>query len=137
EKGTQRESILHGISRGLPALIRAQKLQKKAAKVGFDWPDVAPVLDKIREEANEIVAEIATGDAKAIAEEVGDLLFSVVNLARKLGVDAESALVAANAKFERRFGKVEEALAAQGRQPGECSLPELDAVWDQVKSGAI
>jgi uncharacterized protein YabN with tetrapyrrole methylase and pyrophosphatase domain len=94
------------------------------------------VLDKIREEADEIVAEIAKGDAKAVAEEVGDLLFSVVNLARKLGVDAESALVAANAKFEQRFGKLEERLAGQGRQPAECSLAELDAVWDKVKSAA-
>jgi MazG family protein len=136
EKGTQRESILHGISHGLPALIRAQKLQKKAAKVGFDWPDAAPVLDKIREEADEIVAEIAKGDSKAVAEEVGDLLFSVVNLARKLGVDAESALVAANTKFETRFGKVEDTLAAQGKQPGECSLAQLDAIWDQVKASA-
>lgn len=136
EKGTQRESILHGISHGLPALIRAQKLQKKAAKVGFDWPDAAPVLDKIREEADEIAAEIAQGDAKAIAEEVGDLLFSVVNLARKLGVDAESALVSANAKFEQRFGKVEDKLATQGRQPGECTLAELDAIWDEVKAEA-
>ena len=136
EKGTQRESILHGISHGLPALIRAQKLQKKAAKVGFDWPDAAPVLEKIREEADEIAVEMAKGDAKAIAEEVGDLLFSVVNLARKLGVDSESALVAANAKFEQRFGKLEVKLAAQGRQPGECTLAELDAVWDEVKREA-
>jgi MazG family protein len=136
EKGTQRESLLHGISHGLPALIRAQKLQKKAAKVGFDWPDAAPVLDKIREEADEIVAEIANGDFRAVAEEVGDLLFSVVNLARKLGVDAESALVAANTKFETRFGKLEETLAVQGKQPREASLPELDADWDQVKANA-
>jgi MazG family protein len=133
EKGTQRESILHGISHGLPALIRAQKLQKKAAKVNFDWPDAAPVLEKIREEADEIAVEIQKGDADAMREEVGDLLFSVVNLARKLGVDAESALVAANAKFENRFKKLEERLAGQGRQPGECSLAELDAVWDEVK----
>lgn len=137
EKGTQKESLLHGISHGLPALIRAQKLQKKAAKVGFDWPDAAPVLDKIREEADEIVAEIEKGDAKAIAEEVGDLLFSVVNLARKLGVDAESALVAANAKFEQRFGKLEEKLAGQGKQPADCSLAEMDAVWDEVKREAL
>jgi ATP diphosphatase len=77
--------------------------------------------------------EIAKCDAKAINDEVGDLLFSVVNLARKLGVDAESALVAANAKFEQRFGQLEETLAGQGRQPGECSLAELDAVWNEVK----
>jgi MazG family protein len=134
EKGTQRESMLHGVSHGLPALIRAQKLQKKAAKVGFDWPEAAPVLEKIREEADEIAAEMQRGNAGATAEEVGDLLFSVVNLARKLGVDAESALVSANAKFERRFGRVEQELAAQGKQPTDCSLAELDAAWDQVKA---
>ena len=136
EKGTQKESILHGISHGLPALIRAQKLQKKAAKVGFDWPDAAPVLDKIREEADEIAAEMASGNVPATAEEVGDLLFTVVNLARKLGVDAESALVAANAKFEQRFGKVEQKVAAQNRALTDCTLAELDAVWDEVKREA-
>ncbi|MFZ4764671.1 MAG: nucleoside triphosphate pyrophosphohydrolase [Roseimicrobium sp.] len=137
EKGTQRESILHGISHGLPALIRAQKLQKKAAKVGFDWPEAAPVLDKIREEADEIAVEIAKGDAKATAEEVGDLLFTAVNLARKLGVDAESALVAANAKFEQRFRKLEERLDAEGKSPGDCTLEELDTVWEKVKAHEV
>ncbi len=134
EKGTQRESVLHGVSHGLPALIRAQKLQKKAAKVGFDWPDAEPVLAKIREEADEIAAEMAKGDAQATAEEVGDLLFSVVNLARKLNVDAESALVAANAKFEQRFRELEVRLAKKGKSPVACSLEEMDAVWDQVKA---
>lgn len=134
EKGTQKESILHGISHGLPALMRAQKLQKKAAKVGFDWPDAAPVLDKVKEEAGEIEEALAKGDSMAVAEEVGDLLFTVVNLARKLGVDAESALTAANAKFERRFGALEAELGAQGRELAKSSLQELDAVWDQVKA---
>jgi len=133
EKGSEKESILHGISHGLPALIRAQKLQKKAAKVGFDWPDVNPVLDKVREEAAEIVEAMQSGNATAISEEVGDLLFTVVNLARKLGVDAESALVAANVKFEKRFGQVETHIAAQGRRIEDCTLAEMDAVWDEIK----
>ena len=133
EKGNKPQSLLHGISKGLPSLMRAQKLQKKAAKVGFDLPDAAPVLEKIREEADEITEAMASGDAAAIAEEVGDLLFSVVNLARKLGVDAEGALAAANSKFESRFGKVEGKIAAQGRRMEECSLQELDAAWDDVK----
>jgi MazG family protein len=105
EKGDQPQPFLHGISKGLPALMRAQKLQKKAAKVGFDWPDIAPVLDKIREETTEILDAVASGEKDAIREEVGDLLFTVVNLARKLGVDAEIALSEANSKFEDRFGK--------------------------------
>jgi MazG family protein len=133
EKGTQRESILHGISHGLPALMRAQKLQKKAAKVGFDWPDAAPVLEKIREEAAEITHAMDARNAAAVTEEVGDLLFTVVNLARKLGVDSESALAAASAKFERRFGQVEQALETQGKKPQDCTLTELDELWDAVK----
>jgi MazG family protein len=134
EKGTEHQPYLHGISHGLPALIRAQKLQKKAAKVGFDWPEVAPVLAKIHEEADEVAQAIEEKDKTAITEEVGDLLFSVVNLARKLGVDAESALAAGNAKFERRFNQVEEVLTAEGKKLGECSLEEMDAAWDKIKS---
>lgn len=133
EKGTENQPYLHGISHGLPALMRAQKLQKKAAKVGFDWPDVAPVLAKIHEEADEVAQAIDEKDKVAITEEVGDLLFSVVNLARKLGVDAESALAAGNAKFERRFNQVEEVLAAEGKKLGECTLTEMDAAWDKIK----
>jgi len=136
EKGSHQESLLHGISHGLPALIRAQKLQKKAAKVGFDWPDIQPVLEKIREESDEISEAVAGGDATAIKEEVGDLLFTVVNLARKLGVDAESALVAANVKFEQRFGQVERVIASQGRRMADCTLEEMDAAWDEVKAAA-
>jgi MazG family protein len=134
EKGDLPQPHLHGISKGLPALMRAQKLQKKAAKVGFDWPDTAPVLAKIREETDEIVEALQTGDQAAIAAEVGDLLFSVVNLARKLNVDAETALVSANAKFERRFGAVEAALTAKGVKLGNASLAEMDAVWDDAKA---
>ena len=133
EKGDRPQTLLHGISMGLPSLMRAQKLQKKAAKVGFDWPDAAPVLDKIREEADEIKEAVAAGDPRAVAEEVGDLLFSVVNLARKLGVDAESALAAANGKFESRFGAVEARIKAAGKNMADCTLAELDAEWDAVK----
>ncbi|TLD72021.1 nucleoside triphosphate pyrophosphohydrolase [Phragmitibacter flavus] len=133
EKGSQKSAHLDGISHGLPALMRAQKLQRKAGKVGFDWPDATPVLDKIREETVEIEEAIVAGDPQNIAEEVGDLLFAVVNLARKLGVDAETALVAANHKFERRFGQVESTLAERGRVMTDCTLAEMDAVWDEVK----
>ncbi len=133
EKGGGKQSHLHGVSKAMPSLMRAQKLQRKAAKVGFDWPDAAPVLDKIREEADEIAGAMARMNQAAIEEEVGDLLFSVVNLARKLGVDAEVALAAANEKFAGRFHKLEERIEAQGRQLAGMSLAEMDAVWDEVK----
>jgi len=137
EKGAafdEKRPFLHGISHGLPALIRAQKLQKKAAKVGFDWPDATPVLEKIKEEAVEIEQAIQQKDPKAIQEEVGDLLFAVVNLARKLGVDAETALVAANNKFEDRFNGVERRLTADGSDLSQFNLEQMDAAWDAIKA---
>ncbi|MCE9520776.1 MAG: nucleoside triphosphate pyrophosphohydrolase [Verrucomicrobia bacterium] len=134
EKGGGKQQLLHGVSKALPALMRAQKLQRKAAKVGFDWPDAAPVLDKIREEAEEITEAMAQMDQAAIEEEVGDLLFSVVNLARKLGVDAEVALSGANEKFTSRFHKLEERVESQGRKLDGMSLAEMDVVWDEVKA---
>jgi MazG family protein len=133
EKGTQKEGHLHGVGIGLPALIRGQKLQKKAARVGFDWPDATPVFAKIREEAAELEEAIASGQAAAIEEELGDLLFSVVNLARKLGVESEAALAAANEKFVRRFHAVEASLTAAGLELGKATLKEMDAAWDAVK----
>ena len=136
EKGTQKEGYLHGTGAGLPALMRAQKLQKKAARVGFDWPDAAPVFAKIREEANELEQAVASGERGAVEDEIGDLLFSVVNLARKLGVESEAALAAANEKFTRRFHAVEARLAADGKVLGEASLEEMDAVWEEVKHRA-
>ncbi len=136
EKGTQKEGHLHGTGAGLPALMRAQKLQKKAARVGFDWPDAAPVFAKIREEANELEQAVASGERGAVEDEIGDLLFSVVNLARKLGVESEAALAAANEKFTRRFHAVEARLAADGKVLGEASLEEMDAVWEEVKHRA-
>jgi ATP diphosphatase len=135
ERGVVEPSgALAGVPLGLPALTRALKLQQKAGRVGFDWNDPQAVLAKIAEEAAEIEAEIASGDAKAAAEEVGDLLFAVVNLARHLGADPEAALRHANNKFERRFGAIEDALAADGKAPQDATLAEMDALWDVAKA---
>jgi ATP diphosphatase len=128
---------LAGVPVGLPALTRALKLQDKAGRVGFDWNDPRAVLAKIREEADEIEAELDGGDttetkAKAAAE-VGDLLFAVVNLARHLDADPESILRATNRKFERRFASIEAALAARGKRPQDATLAEMDALWDEAK----
>ncbi len=131
----RRPSALDGVARGLPALTRAAKLQARAAAKGFDWPETAQVLDKIDEEIAEIHQEIdAGGSPERLAEEVGDLLFAGVNLARHLGVDAEAALRGGNAKFERRFQRIEEMLAAEGRTPDDASLDEMDGLWDRVKA---
>jgi MazG family protein len=128
------KSLLHGVGKGLPALMKAQKLQKKAAKVGFDWPDHVPVLAKIREETAELEAALAEPDDRAALEhELGDLLFSVVNLARKLGIDSEAALAATNERFSRRFAGVEQHISAQGLTLEEASLEQMDAAWDAVK----
>ena len=126
-------SLLDDVPAALPALSRAAKLQKRAANVGFDWADAAPVLAKIQEELDEVREAVANGQAAQVAEEVGDLLFVMVNLARHLRVDAEDALRQANAKFERRFRYIEDALKAQGRAPQEASLAEMDALWDAAK----
>lgn len=133
EKGTENEGLLHGTGGGLPALMRGQKLQKKAARVGFDWPDAKPVFDKIREETAELEEAVQSGDKAHIAEEIGDLFFSVVNLARKLGIESESALAAANDKFMDRFHAMEKRLREQGRELGRLSLAEMDEAWDAVK----
>ncbi|MEZ5384788.1 MAG: nucleoside triphosphate pyrophosphohydrolase [Prosthecobacter sp.] len=133
EKGTENEGLLHGTGGGLPALMRGQKLQKKAARVGFDWPDAKPVFDKIREETAELEEAVHSGDNAHIEEEIGDLFFSVVNLARKLGVESESALAAANDKFMNRFHTMEKHLREQGRELSKLSLAEMDEAWDAVK----
>jgi ATP diphosphatase len=135
-KGARERShgALVGVPVALPALTRALKLQEKAGKVGFDWNDPLAVLAKIREEADEIAAELASGEARAAREEVGDLLFAVVNLARHLGADPEAALRATNEKFERRFGYIEQALAAAGRTPEQSTLAEMDELWNEAKS---
>ena len=127
-------SALDGVIPGLPALARAEKLQNRAARVGFDWPEAAQVLDKIAEETAEIHAALEERAPKdSIAAEIGDLLFAVVNLARHLNIDSEGALRAANRKFERRFRRVEELLAAQGKEPAGSTLDEMEAAWVEAK----
>jgi len=131
---TEKNGALAGVPVGLPALTRALKLQQKAGKVGFDWNDPMAVLAKIREEADEIEAAIRGGEREQAAAETGDLLFAVVNLARHLGADPEAMLGATNQKFERRFASIERALAARGTTPGESTLEEMDALWDEAKA---
>ena len=125
---------LAGVPVALPALTRALKLQDKAGRVGFDWNDPRAVLAKIREEADEIEAELDSADKSKVAAEVGDLLFAVVNLARHLGADPEDILRQTNLKFERRFGAIEQALAARGKTPKDATLAEMDALWDEAKA---
>jgi ATP diphosphatase len=127
------QSLLSGVKAGQPALAMAMELQRKASGVGFDWNDPRAVLHKIREEADEIEAALDRGDAKELAEETGDLLFALVNLARHVGADPEAALRGTNAKFERRFGHIERALATQGRSLESASLAEMDALWNEAK----
>ncbi len=134
QRSMLRAARLAGVPVGLPALTRALKLQQKAGKVGFDWNDPLAVLAKIREEADEIEAEIRGGQREAAAAEVGDLLFAVVNLARHLDADPEAILRATNRKFERRFGAIERALAARGKTPEQSTLAEMDALWDAAKA---
>ncbi len=132
-KGAHRSGVLDDVPAGLPGLVRAAKLTGRAARVGFDWPDALAIMDKLREETAELEAEIASGDKAKAREELGDLLFVCANLARKLDVDPEDTLRAANAKFIRRFGFIERALAAQGRRPEQSDLAEMDALWDEAK----
>ena len=125
--------VLDGVAISLPALLRGQTLQKKAARVGFDWPDVEPVYEKLAEEIAEIREAVKSKDPTAIEAEIGDLLFSAVNLARKLGVDAETALSGANKRFLTRFRHIEQTLRAEGREVDGTSLEELDRLWEQAK----
>ena len=124
---------LAGVPLALPALTRALKLQEKAGKVGFDWNDPRAVLAKLREEIDEVEAELEANDAQRVAGEVGDLLFAVANLARHLRVDPEAALRGANAKFERRFAHIELRLGEAGRAPTEATLDEMEALWREAK----
>ncbi|KIC79658.1 nucleoside triphosphate pyrophosphohydrolase [Pseudomonas sp. C5pp] len=126
-------SLLDDVPAALPALSRAAKLQKRAATVGFDWPAALPVLDKVREELDEVLQAMADGDADALEDEIGDLLFAAVNLARHLKHDPENALRRANRKFERRFRFIEQALRDSGRPIEDCNLDELDALWGEAK----
>ena len=126
--------VLDGVAVGLPALLRAVKLQKRAARVGFDWPDIAQVIDKITEEARELSEARDSLTQAEITEEFGDMLFVMANLARHLDVDPEAALRAANAKFVRRFRYIEQALAARGSSPAQSDLAEMDALWNAAKA---
>ena len=137
ERNTQstenKASILEGVAIALPALKRAQKLQKRAAREGFDWPDIEPVLAKIEEEIDELRCAIKEGSVTAVFEESGDVLFSCVNLLRHLNVDAEESLRGCNKKFEKRFGYIESTLIKKNKSFQECSLDELEALWQEAK----
>ena len=134
QQGSEDTSALAGISRGLPEWQRALKLQKKAARVGFDWPDVQPVFAKLHEEIDEVRAEFAAGDAQRLTDEIGDVLFVCVNLARHAKVDVSQALRHANAKFERRFRRMEAIAAEAGEMLDGKSLAEQDALWERAKA---
>ena len=129
-----RGGVLDDVALGLPALMRAVKLQKRAARVGFDWPTTDDVVDKIVEEATELAEAKGSADHAALTEEFGDLLFVVANLARHLKIDPEEALRSANAKFTRRFHAIEAALAERGKRPEDSDLQEMDALWDAAKA---
>lgn len=124
---------LEGVPRTLPALARAQKLSERAAAVGFDWPDAAGARAKVIEELGEIDRAVVDGDPAALEHEIGDLFFAAVSLARKLGVDPEGALRAANARFSSRFEHIEDRLRERGKSPRESNLTEMDALWDEAK----
>jgi len=127
---------LDGVARALPALLRAEKLQKRAARVGFDWKTIGPVIDKIEEELGELRSEIEAGktDQTRITDELGDVLFAVANLARHCKVDPEAALRSTNDKFEKRFRYVEQQLAARGKKPADATLEEMEALWQEAKT---
>jgi MazG family protein len=134
EKGGGPEQYLASVGRGMSALQRAAKIQKKVAKVGFDWPDTRGISDKIREELAETEAALTEGTAAEVAEEIGDLLFSVVNLARKLGHDPEVLLAATNEKFIQRFHVMEATLATAATSLGDATLDEMEAAWQGAKA---
>jgi len=127
-------SVLDGVPRSLPALLRAQRLQAKASRVGFDWQNAEAAWAKVEEEAGEVETALARGDHAKVREEFGDLLFSLVNVARLLGIDAEGSLQTAVAKFRRRFELMEAEIAASGGSLSETPLEELDRVWERVKA---
>lgn len=135
EKGKKPDrSALDGVPAALPALLKAQRMQAKASRVGFDWKDATGATGKIEEELGELKEAVASGDKAKMTEEMGDLLFSAVNYCRFIGVDAENALEGTNKKFARRFRDVEGRVRAQGRSLRDCTLAEMDAVWDEVKA---
>jgi MazG family protein len=130
----RRRSVIDGVPRSLPSLLRAQRLQSKAARIGFDWPDASAAWKKVREEMLELDDAIADGDRTHLQEELGDALFSLVNVARLSGIDAEEALQGAIEKFRRRFTAVESELEAAGRKPVDASLEEMDRLWEMIKA---
>jgi MazG family protein len=133
-KASGKEDRFADIALGLPALMRAVKLQNRAARAGFDWPDLTPVMAKLHEELGELEEAIAENHSnEAIAEELGDMMFVLANVARHLGMDPECCTRQANAKFQRRFNQIEQMLAARGRTPEQSSLSEMDELWDMVK----
>jgi len=134
ERAARHETgVLAGIAKTLPALQKAQKLTARAARIGFDWSTPQAVLDKLAEETIELREELASADPARLADELGDMLFVLANLARKLGLSAEACLKAANDKFTRRFTHIEATLAAAGRTPAEASLDEMETIWTQAK----
>lgn len=142
QKATERAKLalhgtLDGVAEALPALMRAQKLTNRAARVKFDWPDANAVLDKLDEEIAELKAELATAQPDRLADELGDMLFVLVNLARKLGLEAETCLEGANNKFIRRFGRVEALLATRGKTPRDSSLAEMEELWTEAKKEGL
>lgn len=136
--GEQPAGALDGVARALPALLRAEKIQKRAARVGFDWKTIGPVIDKIEEELGELRHEIEAGktDPTRVTDELGDVLFAVANLARHCKVDPEAALRSTNDKFEKRFRYVERQLAIRGKKPVEATLEEMEALWQEAKTKA-
>ena len=130
-----RSSALDGVALALPALMRARKLQERAARVGFDWPDMASTLAKVDEELDELKSAIGDGSGRMeLVEEIGDLLFACVNVARRLGIDPEDALRGCNDKFIRRFNHVEDGLAKAGKAPEDSTLEEMDTLWEDAKA---
>jgi MazG family protein len=134
--GAEPAGALDGVARALPALLRAEKIQKRAARVGFDWKHTDPVIDKIEEELGELRAELEAGDVDQarLTDELGDVLFAVANLARHCKIDPEAALRATNDKFERRFRHIERRLAEAGRKPADATLEEMEALWQEAKT---
>ena len=134
--GAEPAGALDGVARALPALLRAEKIQKRAARVGFDWKQTGPVIDKIEEELGELRAELEAGDVDQarLTDELGDVLFAVANLARHCRIDPEAALRATNDKFERRFRHIERRLAEAGRKPADATLEEMEALWQEAKT---
>ncbi|MDO8587601.1 MAG: nucleoside triphosphate pyrophosphohydrolase [Armatimonadota bacterium] len=128
-----RKSALDGVPKSLPALIRATEISKRASKVGFDWPKVTDILDKLREESEELSEAIASGRTEDVSREIGDTLFVIVNVARYLGIDAEDSLREMLDRFSSRFGQIEERARSTGRQVSDMTLEEMDAVWDEAK----